>query len=302
MNQIKNNNHKIADNSKTSSKTIGISDNITRHKTFAKQNAGITDLEDKHKKFSQKITRRNHQITLTDKSDILPEQFLEAEPLLKERLEQIREGTDQESLNVDSGEPVPFILRNRYEEQFGMNFSNIRLHTDPPSMQFAKQQRAHAVTIKHHIFADPEKLNLEKSTGRALLGHELTHVVQQADFSKDRVLSPSNQNKLENEALMQEQNTLSMEKGVVPKKISSDNGLSKMERQHLNPQVVFAELPKSPPVVNSITDAVPMAAAIDRTLPEIPKENNSLNHSEITQQLYADLKLKLQTEKERSGV
>jgi len=277
-----------------------LSGKLLKHKSFGWESGSFSNfLRDEYQNFSANINRRNQQIVLTAYDKIAPDQIAEKE--VRERLAHIRESTDLETMPINSGEPLPFSLRNRYEPQMGIDFSAVRLHTDPLSAQFAKQQRAHAVTIKHHIIGDPEKLNLEKSIGRALLGHELTHVAQQAHLSKEQVLSPSNHNKLENEALMQEQRALSMEKKIFPKNTSTENKTSNLERQHFIPPTVLPDSSKSKSVVNSIVDAAPMAAAIDRTLPEIPKENYSRNQSEITQQLYADLKLKLQTEKERSG-
>ena len=54
------------------------------------------------------------------------------------------------------------------------NFSQVRVHTDRAAAESAHALRATAYTIGRHIVLDPAKIS------RRLLGHELTHVLQQS--------------------------------------------------------------------------------------------------------------------------
>jgi hypothetical protein len=78
------------------------------------------------------------------------------------------------------GQPLPASTRAFFESHFGMNFSNVRLHTDKDAEMFNRQLNARAFTTRQHIFFRQGEYDPGSSKGRGLLAHELTHVVQQA--------------------------------------------------------------------------------------------------------------------------
>ena len=74
------------------------------------------------------------------------------------------------------GSPLPADTKEKMQGLFGADFSSVRVHTNsalPPA-------GAEAHTVGNDIFIKSGKYDPHTSDGRRLLGHELTHVVQQA--------------------------------------------------------------------------------------------------------------------------
>ena len=67
------------------------------------------------------------------------------------------------------------------EPRFGQNFGAVRIHSDRTSGDLARQISARAFTTGNHIFFGPSEFQPERSSGRHLLAHELTHVLQQSE-------------------------------------------------------------------------------------------------------------------------
>lgn len=81
------------------------------------------------------------------------------------------------------GQPLDARLRTLMESQFGQDFSQVRVHTDRLSAESARLLDARAYTVGHDIaFAQGEYMPATQ-TGRSLLAHELTHVVQQREVN-----------------------------------------------------------------------------------------------------------------------
>jgi hypothetical protein len=66
------------------------------------------------------------------------------------------------------------------ESRFGRDFSEVRLHGDLPAAKSAESIDALAYTAGSHIVFGEGQLAPATATGRRLLAHELTHVVQQS--------------------------------------------------------------------------------------------------------------------------
>jgi Domain of unknown function (DUF4157) len=62
----------------------------------------------------------------------------------------------------------------------GYDFSGVRVHTDRQAAESARVMNADAYTVGQHVFFAEGKYDPHNSTGRNLLAHELTHVVQQS--------------------------------------------------------------------------------------------------------------------------
>jgi len=62
---------------------------------------------------------------------------------------------------------------------FGTDFSNVNIHTDSAAMQMNRQLNAQAFTVGNDIYFNQNKFNPNSQSGKRLLAHELTHVVQQ---------------------------------------------------------------------------------------------------------------------------
>ncbi|WP_295433352.1 DUF4157 domain-containing protein [uncultured Thiodictyon sp.] len=77
------------------------------------------------------------------------------------------------------GEPLDPTARTWFESRFGRDFSAVRIHTDERAAASARALGALAYAAGPHIaFADGQ-YRTNTDTGRRLLAHELTHVIQQ---------------------------------------------------------------------------------------------------------------------------
>jgi hypothetical protein len=77
------------------------------------------------------------------------------------------------------GEPVSSDVRRYFEPRMGATFENVRVHRGPEAAQAAHSLHAQAFTTGENIVFGAGKYAPETESGRRLLAHELTHVVQQ---------------------------------------------------------------------------------------------------------------------------
>lgn len=75
------------------------------------------------------------------------------------------------------GDPLPTSLRLHMERYFGDDLSAVRVHTGPE----AESIGALAFTLGTDIYFAPSQYQPHTQYGRELLGHELTHVLQQRE-------------------------------------------------------------------------------------------------------------------------
>lgn len=93
------------------------------------------------------------------------------------------DGTDEVPLIVQevlrsSGQPLDTATRAFMEPRFGHDFSRVRLHTDVKAAESAKAVDALAYTVGSDVVFGSGQYNPTTSSGRQLLAHELTHVLQ----------------------------------------------------------------------------------------------------------------------------
>jgi hypothetical protein len=93
------------------------------------------------------------------------------------------------------GQTLDFETRAFMESRFGYDFSHVRVHTDESAARSARAVAAQAYTVGSHIAFSSGRYSPQSATGRQLLAHELTHVVQQSptlarrsDFGSESVL------------------------------------------------------------------------------------------------------------------
>ena len=94
---------------------------------------------------------------------------------------------DDATLNADvaataaasGGTPLPGALRTYFEPRFGHDFSRVRVHTGGEAAAGARAVRARAYTVGSHIVFGASEYAPNTLSGKRLLAHELTHVVQQ---------------------------------------------------------------------------------------------------------------------------
>ncbi|MGZ3820681.1 MAG: eCIS core domain-containing protein [Mucilaginibacter sp.] len=78
-----------------------------------------------------------------------------------------------------SGNPIPNNSRQFFESRFGHDFSNVRIHADSVAAKSAQSINALAYTTGNNIVFNDGQYSPESDSGKKLLAHELTHVVQQ---------------------------------------------------------------------------------------------------------------------------
>jgi hypothetical protein len=74
---------------------------------------------------------------------------------------------------------MPDSSRKFFEPRFGHDFSNVKLHTDPDAAESAQSINALAYTSGNNIVFNTGQYSPGSESGKKLMAHELTHVVQQ---------------------------------------------------------------------------------------------------------------------------
>ena len=78
-----------------------------------------------------------------------------------------------------SGQPLDAAARAYFSPRFGRDFSAVRVHTDPLAAESAQAVDAFAYTVGRDIVFAPGQYAPGSASGRRLIAHELSHVVQQ---------------------------------------------------------------------------------------------------------------------------
>jgi hypothetical protein len=94
------------------------------------------------------------------------------------------------TLRRDGGKPLPRFVRQDFEHRFHHDFNQVRVHTGEGPATVAKQLRAKAFTLGQDVVFGQDRFQPETDSGKRLLAHELTHVVQQT--TANTKLRPAN--------------------------------------------------------------------------------------------------------------
>ncbi|HEY9206912.1 MAG TPA: DUF4157 domain-containing protein [Candidatus Methanoperedens sp.] len=101
----------------------------------------------------------------------------------KETSGQTPEVTTQVETNINAlkggGQPLPESTRAFYEERFGYDFSQVRVHADAKAAEAAQAVNARAYTVGKDVVFGTGQYTPDTIQGKNLLAHELTHVLQQ---------------------------------------------------------------------------------------------------------------------------
>jgi hypothetical protein len=85
------------------------------------------------------------------------------------------------SADQGGGEPLSDIAKKPLEHVFGIDFSQVRIHTDPEADSLNRELNAKAFTTGSDIFFRQGEYNPASQSGQRLIAHELAHVVQQSN-------------------------------------------------------------------------------------------------------------------------
>jgi Domain of unknown function (DUF4157)/A nuclease family of the HNH/ENDO VII superfamily with conserved AHH len=70
--------------------------------------------------------------------------------------------------------------RDFMENRFGVDFSDVRIHTNSSAVQMSQELHAQAFTVGNDVYFNEGKYSPNTDSGKHLLAHELTHTVQQS--------------------------------------------------------------------------------------------------------------------------
>jgi hypothetical protein len=77
------------------------------------------------------------------------------------------------------GAPLDKGTKGLMESRLGADFSDVRVHTDAKASESARSVQAYAYTVGTDVVFQSGKYEPESDSGKRMLAHELTHVVQQ---------------------------------------------------------------------------------------------------------------------------
>lgn len=107
----------------------------------------------------------------------IPEGGFEAPPEVEARIQRMEGG----------GQALSKRDQNFFAQRMGYDFSGVRIHTDTNAVQASRDIQAKAFTVGNNIAFSDGAYSPETSSGRHLLAHELTHVVQQGHAAPTKV-------------------------------------------------------------------------------------------------------------------
>ncbi|MEY3329171.1 MAG: hypothetical protein RLZZ115_2054, partial [Cyanobacteriota bacterium] len=85
--------------------------------------------------------------------------------------------------SLGQGQPLPTPVREPMENAFGFDFAQVRIHHDTEGDRLSRSLDARAFTTGSDVFFRQGNYEPESPSGKRLLAHELTHVVQQSSES-----------------------------------------------------------------------------------------------------------------------
>ena len=83
------------------------------------------------------------------------------------------------------GQPLEEPVRADMEGRLGHSFADVRVHTGEAAHNSAASVNAHAYTVGSNIVFQRDKYDPGSDSGKTMLAHELTHVVQQRNGPVD---------------------------------------------------------------------------------------------------------------------
>ncbi len=120
-----------------------------------------------------------------------------ASDLEKERkfIQAKKNGSIQATSSLDSqlnsskeGSPLSDGVKNEMESGFGVDFSDVKIHTDSQAVQMSRSLGAQAFTHGNNIYFNQGKYQPTSTSGKHLLAHELTHTIQQGASVRPKMI------------------------------------------------------------------------------------------------------------------
>lgn len=124
----------------------------------------------------------------------------------------------------DSGQSLGSGVRAQMESAFGADFSGVRVHTDAKADTLSRALNARAFTVGQDIFFRKGEYTPSSPSGREILSHELTHVVQQTARVRTKLTIGSPDDQYEREADQVAATMIRMPAPVAPEKVAVYEG------------------------------------------------------------------------------
>jgi hypothetical protein len=123
------------------------------------------------------------QMKRIQRAEVPEEEELQMKRIQRDAVGGVPEMTDDIEGSIEGqrggGQGLPDSARDFFEPRFGQDFSGVQIHTGKEADTLNRQLDARAFTTGSDIFFRDGEYNPQSSSGRELLAHELTHVVQQ---------------------------------------------------------------------------------------------------------------------------
>lgn len=131
-------------------------------------------------------------ISMPDRSmthDLLPSSAQSA--MRKESIPRVKSSRLPKDLSLGQGSPLEESDLDYFNSRFGEDFSSVRIHTDKQANRVAQALEARAFTYGNNIVFSGGEYATSSRSGRHLLAHELTHVLQQGSPNGSRAIHSS---------------------------------------------------------------------------------------------------------------
>ncbi len=115
----------------------------------------------------------------TQRQAVEEDQIVQTKPADEANTGQTSISESQLHAGENSGQPLSDSSRRYFEPRFGHDFNNVRIHTRDNAVRMSQSLNARAFTHGSHIYFNRGQYNPETYSGKHLLSHELTHVLQQ---------------------------------------------------------------------------------------------------------------------------
>ena len=163
--------------------------------------------------------------------------------------------------------------RNRMETSFGADFSGVRIHTDNRADDLSQALSARAFATGSDVFFRQGEYSPGTSSGRELLAHELTHVVQQNGDGVQRAMTvsqPGDAHEVEAEqmarAVVQQENAPTVDRDTVARqeedeqKMAAKRDVDYVQRQ---PEALHAQDEEEKKKLHKSLDTAAVARQVD---------------------------------------
>ena len=154
------------------------------HKTSIQAKLAISTPDDKYEQEADRVAQRVMQMPESVEPVIFNKNYPVKELIQPKSMGKMPlKMTSEVSADIHSlqggGQPLSNSERRFFEPRFGVNFSSVRLHSNASANNTAQSVNARAFTLGLNIVFASDQYVKDTSSGRKLLAHELTHVIQQ---------------------------------------------------------------------------------------------------------------------------